>query len=263
MNRVVDSRHGKIIVNDHDVYVGRMLLEYGEFSEGEVDLFRQILKPDMIAVDVGANIGALTLPMAKMVKRVIAYEPQRELFHMLCGTCALNDLHNVLCVNAAVGEAHGEIPIYQVDTTQRNNLGSCSLLGMQDSAERVACVRLDFPFHFLKVDAEGMELEVLHGAADVIRQYQPCLYVENDRADKSDALIEFVESLGYAAHWHAPAFFNPKNHRGNAADLFKGMGSINMVCVPEGVRMIGFDRAKTGEWAQRWTIAPSWQEKAA
>lgn len=73
------------------MFVGRSLALYGEYREGEVELFQQILRPGDIAVEVGANIGAHTVPMAKSVGdsgRIISFEPQNEVFQALNGNIA-------------------------------------------------------------------------------------------------------------------------------------------------------------------------------
>ena len=91
--RLAACRHGTMLFNAGDIYIGASLAAYGEFSEGEVALFRQLLRPGMTALDVGANIGAFTLPMARLVGatgRVIAWEPQRIVVQTLCANLALN-----------------------------------------------------------------------------------------------------------------------------------------------------------------------------
>src|SRR5437667_3081653 len=81
--RVRRCRHGVMLYNLNDVYIGTMLDLYGEFSEGEEEVFRQFLRSGMTVVEVGANIGAHTLSIARHVGpqgRVLAFEPQRKVF---------------------------------------------------------------------------------------------------------------------------------------------------------------------------------------
>src|SRR5260370_9715023 len=76
-------RHGMMLYNVNDQFQGKMLDKYGEYSEGEVDTFAQLLKPGMGAVEVGANIASPTAAIARMVGpqgRVLAFEPQRATF---------------------------------------------------------------------------------------------------------------------------------------------------------------------------------------
>jgi hypothetical protein len=54
--RIKRCRHALFMYNCNDVYIGRSLERYGEYSEGENDVFIQILRPGMVALDVGANI---------------------------------------------------------------------------------------------------------------------------------------------------------------------------------------------------------------
>ncbi|MNC96230.1 hypothetical protein D3C83_135470 [compost metagenome] len=56
------------------------------------------------------------------------------------------------------------------------------------------------------------------------------LYVENDRAEKSAALLETIFALDYRAYWHVPPLFNPANAAGNAENVFPGTVSVNVIC---------------------------------
>ena len=87
-----------MLYNEHDIYIGRSLDLYGEFSEGECDVFRQLIQPGWTVLELGANIGSHTVFLAKRVGpsgRVIAFEPQRIVFQTLCANIALNNLLNV------------------------------------------------------------------------------------------------------------------------------------------------------------------------
>ena len=82
-----------MLYNPRDMYIGRSLDLYGEFSEGEVEVFAQILREGDLALDLGANIGCHTVFMAKKVGDkgvVIAVEPQRLIFQLLSANVALN-----------------------------------------------------------------------------------------------------------------------------------------------------------------------------
>lgn len=60
-NQLADCRYGKMLFNRNDRYIGKSLSLYGEYSQAEIELFRQILKPGSLVVEVGANIGTHTL----------------------------------------------------------------------------------------------------------------------------------------------------------------------------------------------------------
>ena len=66
VNLCHDFRYGKIMYNQLDQFIGRSLRLYGEFSQGEADIFEQIVKPGYIVVEAGANIGAHTIHLAQL-----------------------------------------------------------------------------------------------------------------------------------------------------------------------------------------------------
>src|SRR6266849_820213 len=116
--RLKRCREGAMLYNINDEYIGRSLDTYGEISRAEVELYRQIVHPSMTAVEVGANIGVHTIPLARLVGadgRVMAFEPQRIVFQMLCANIALNALPNVVTYQAAVGRDAGSVIVPPVD----------------------------------------------------------------------------------------------------------------------------------------------------
>ena len=241
-NRLTRARHGLLLYNRHDIYIGRSLDRYGEFSEGEVDVFRQLLRPGHVVVEAGANIGVHTVAIARCVGdtgRVVAFEPQRSVFQTLCANVALNSLTNVDCRLAALGEQAGSLFVPQLDVHRDNNFGGLGLGEYQtgehvpvESIDRLSLSRCDF----IKADMEGMELAVLRGAAATIAKFRPILYVENDRQDKSPALIEYLLSLGYQLYWHLPPLFNAGNFFENPLNEFGNIASVNMLCVHSSVK---------------------------
>lgn len=241
-NRMCQARAGLMLYNRHDMYIGRSLELYGEFSEGEVELFRQTIKPGMLAVEVGANIGAHTLALSKLVGdqgRVFAFEPQRIVYQTLCANLALNSVLNVDCRCLAVGAEAGSLFVPPLDYNATNNFGGLGLGGYA-SGEPTQVITLDalnLPrCEFLKADVEGMELEVIKGAEATIRRCQPMLYIENDREEKSSALIRYIDSLEYDLYWHRPPLFNPSNFLKNPENVFGQIVSSNMFGIHKSVQ---------------------------
>lgn len=243
-NRVKLTRHGYMLFNAFDAYVGASLDAYGEFSEAEVAFILAMLGPDSVAMDVGANYGALTLPMARRARTVHAFEPQRPAFYALAANMALNGLDNVLCENVALADRAGFITVPRLDFAAANNIGGLSLghpgttgLGaysvradtLDEYAARHRLRRLDL----VKVDVEGMEEQVLRGGEATLRALRPVLYVEADRREKVPSLRAFVESLGYRCTEHAPPLFSPANFYGNPRNIWdRDVVSLNLVCTP-------------------------------
>jgi FkbM family methyltransferase len=237
-NRVKDCRYGPMLYNFHDQYVGRSLDLYGEYSEAEFALFRQIVRAGDVVIEVGANLGAHTIPLAKLTGShgaVIAFEPQRITYQALCANAALNSLIHVFAYHLAVGKAPGVVHVPILDPTREQNFGGYSL-GSDVQGEPVQMITLDsltlVGCRLIKVDVEGMELEVLQGAVNLVRHFSPALYVENDRADRALELTRFISSLGYDMFTHDPPLFNPNNFLNNPENVFGKVVTRNLLCVP-------------------------------
>jgi FkbM family methyltransferase len=231
---VVDTRYGKLISSRNDKYLGKGLFKYGEFSEGEVRLFRKIIKPHHVVCDVGANIGAHTLALSRIAGCVLSFEPNPTLFNCMAGMIVLNDLKNVYAQQAGISDKEGAMAYMDIDFDIHNNFGAHHLEKFEGT-RGVRVFPLEVPCHFVKIDVEGMEVQVLKGAAPMIRECKPAIYVEADRVDRFEELYSTLKDLGYYAYWHTPQLFNPDNFYGDKENIFGEIASFNLICSTEKV----------------------------
>ena len=246
--RLKKCRRGYMLYSINDVTIGRSFDLYGEFSEQEAALFGKLIEPGDVVIEVGANIGSHTVALANFVGpggKVIAFEPQMVLFQTLCANVTLNGYSNVLTFNAAVGAPAGVLELPKIDYEKPGLFGAHGI-GSDGGGGKLSCVRLDDfiqPSHckLIKIDVEGMESDVLKGAAGLIEKFRPTLYVENDRPEKSEELIETIQGFGYSLYWHLPPLFEETNYFANQQNVFEGILSINMVCVPKETKVVGME----------------------
>ena len=176
---------------------------------------------DPFILDIGANLGAYSVPLAKKLLPshgfIYAYEPQRIVFYQLCGNIILNRLDNVHAFHSAIGSETSTIDIPEVDYSRTSNIGGFTLdrtirpesnfLITKDDHHSISVQRLDdlaLPAapSLIKIDVEGHELDVMTGAVQLLRNsnYPPLLleaWTEDWFAEKRQALIAFVTGLGY------------------------------------------------------------------
>jgi FkbM family methyltransferase len=174
---------------------------YGEFAESENELMMEIVKPGDDVIDVGANVGTVTLPLARRTQpcgKVYAFEPQRVIFQHLCANIVLNGLVNVDARPAAVGASAGITNVPLLDTTVPANFGGVALSGNSDS-EQVAVVTIDElklnRCALIKIDVEGMEAEVLRGAAQTIATAASYLFEAKQSAATSWCIAWLLSTL--------------------------------------------------------------------
>jgi FkbM family methyltransferase len=162
---------------------------FGAFEAGILSVFRGFLAEGDVFLDVGANIGFLSLVAARFVGgsgTVYAVEPHPETYKILQENIHINRIKNVCPMNIALGAEISEARIY--DNPKRSR-GAASLIRPSDATEqsgkpcRVTTIDILLeegmcPPHLIKIDVEGFELEVLKGSRTLLSSPQaPALCV--------------------------------------------------------------------------------------
>lgn len=240
--KLVQTRHGWMLANPNDFYLGRALIEYGECCELESAVLRQLLVRPGVIVEVGANIGVHTIALARQAQQhrqvLVAFEPQPVIFQNLCANLAANGITNVLAWPYACGSEAGTLYFARPDYEAPGNFGGVEMQTEPGARTMpVPCVRLDDALRMhtvslIKLDVEGFELAALQGAQETLARCRPTLYLENDRLDRSQALIEWLWSKEYRLWWHLPPLFNPSNFFGRADNIYGQLLSCNMLALP-------------------------------
>jgi FkbM family methyltransferase len=218
-------------------YIGACFDLYGQYSESEVQMMRALVRDGGTVIDVGANIGDLTIPLANIVGeagRVYAIESNPETFNVLCANLALNAIANTKPINAFVASSA------DVDTSSAV-WGQFAYVGKTWAPHFMALDALDLAAcDLIKVDVDGKELEVLRSGEMQIERFRPFLYFENDVREASAELLSFVmEKLGYDLYWHPAPIFDADNFFGNPVNHWapKNIVSLMIVGVPSERRM--------------------------
>lgn len=259
---LTSGRHGTFLYNRQDEFVGRSLELYGEWSEAEILLFRQLIEPGCVVVEAGSNIGAHTVWFSRAVGdrgRVIAYEPQRSVFQLLCANLALNERFNVDARCEAIGRTDGHVETPVMNPFTQFNFGSVSCHARGDVNERVPLRTIDSlgleRLDFIKADIEGYELEMLHGARHTIERHRPVIFLEflaqYGPGDISQEVCRQLGALGYDCHYYLTPLFLNENHKGARDNLFPGGTSFDLLCTPrEKFTVTGLSTAEGKTWQQ-------------
>ncbi|MEM7506639.1 MAG: FkbM family methyltransferase [Pseudomonadota bacterium] len=245
--RIDRCRHGLFASIQGDSHIGASLAHYGEWSEGEIELLSQILRPGDVVVDAGANIGAHAVPFARKVGpqgRVFAFEPQPKVFQVLNANAFINGLGQIVPLNAGLGAKHDFASFPDAAPVAGRNFGGVQLAPfIEGSSEAPRQVRVPVGpldemltldrLRLIKADVEHMELDLIEGAAETIRKHQPVIFLENGNPDETDALTGAMAPFNYRGYWQAGLIFRKENFRGNAENHFGTQGCANILFVPE------------------------------
>lgn len=195
----------------------------GNYEMPLVRYVKRTIRPGMVCVDIGANVGYFTLLLAKLVGptgRVIAFEPTETTCRFLRANVLLNELHNVTVEQLAVCDREGPAVFYEGSAgyDAYNSLKETRHPGAREGefgAEIVGCVKLDSYLKgcgddrvdFVKLDIEGAELLALSGFRRGLNA-NPGLRLAIEFADQTTA--SFGYSSDELATWLARNGWNLK-----------------------------------------------------
>lgn len=200
-----------------------VLLAKGDWFEPEIEFWRNQLQPGMTVIDVGANVGVYTFSAAQRVGetgRVLAVEPFSECVQCLQETRAINDFPWVTVIAGAASDRNHTAHLALDPASELNRLIAPDAEGLDatpvetEKTETVACFALDYlveqaaltQVDFLKIDAEGHELQVLTGSERILTEFMPTILYENigfGETPNVDA-AKFLQAKGYQLFCYVP-----------------------------------------------------------
>jgi len=183
--------------------------------------WKRLIKPGFVVLDIGANIGVHTLPIASLVGeqgRVIAFEPTKYAFQKLKINRSLNpklmsltEINQVMLRDTYFSGMPSDIcsswPLFGKQDVHTEHCGrlrsteGCSSLTLDSFLENRKTHRVDL----IKLDVDGYEFIVLSGAEKTLKCFRPMIVMEisisaynpeNAKGDLRDVL-QFFETLRY------------------------------------------------------------------
>jgi FkbM family methyltransferase len=229
---LASTNHGAMIVNRFDYRmvgpdsgfgVGFQILERAAFDPVEVELAVQLLETrrryfgdGAVAIDCGANIGAHTIEWAIAMTgwgSVVSIEAQERIYYALAGNITLNNCFNAIAMHAAVSSEPGVMKMPAPNYLTASSFGSLELRpsattefigqAIDYSDEKMVAVQritLDSlqlsRVDLIKIDIEGMEMEALEGACQLIEKCHPILLIEQIKTVR-ERLRAWIQERGY------------------------------------------------------------------
>lgn len=205
------------LISRNDLISGAMC--GGGFEVGLHHIANEILKnsTDGIVLDIGANLGSFTVPIASNHPhlQIYSFEPQRIIYYQLCTNILLNRLENVYAHHFGISDSEWTKQLEVPNYSSEQNVGAFSvdtevrskdyLVVTHGNKENITAKRLDTMqlknIRLIKIDVEGHELEALQGASETIKlsNYPPIMLESWDQKfpDKQKQLFTYLNSIGY------------------------------------------------------------------
>lgn len=174
----------------------------GTYELAKQRAVRDLVKPGMNVVDIGANAGYYTLAFSALVGptgHVWAIEPFASNLSSLLNHVAINDLRNITVVQSAVAESIG---LAHFRAHESNSMGA---LSTEPTRMLVPTISLDVLLasgvptpNVIKMDIEGGELQALRGAASLLAQRRTTWFVALDDPQNADECRRILTLAGYS-----------------------------------------------------------------
>lgn len=203
-----DTNNQIFYTNSSQAYIlPRVNLDYyasnGLFENHLINWASQFCSRDKVFLDIGAHTGTYTIALASKCKQVYSFEPQKMTYYALCGSIALSNLNNVICIQSGLGsiEQVGKITLNIVS----DDGGGSTVHAPENTTvlrtEDIQIKTLDsFNLNnigFIKMDVEDNELFVLKGAVKTLHMsnYPKILFEMNKY---NNELVNYLtQSLKY------------------------------------------------------------------
>jgi len=192
---------------------------FGCFEKETTNALSRMIKKGDVVIDIGANIGAHTLHMAKSVGdkgKVFAIEPTNYAFNKLKNNIMLNPLisnriipRQLLLVsehnkNDKVSGIYSSWPLVDTDNRHRVHCGVEMSISnaKKNTLDNVIVENRISKIDIIKLDVDGNELDILIGGQNSITKFRPIFVMElgPDQYEKNsnfDKVVELMVSMGY------------------------------------------------------------------
>jgi FkbM family methyltransferase len=197
-------RGHRIVTSWHD-YPAAIL---GYTERPLLNWFDQNVRPDETWLDIGAHYGYTAIALSRLVGgtgRVFAFEPMLSTAGYLAQTRALNRFSQLTVVPFALAAPDtlttARLPVVRgmVDNTIAKDEAwhETILVAQFDWLWQQIC-NGNAHVHGVKIDVQGMEIEVLRGMTEMLKRQRPKLAVEIHRGVDRGELLVLIEGMGYS-----------------------------------------------------------------
>ena len=157
-------------------HIGYSLTSIGKYERPVLETIQNLGEGDFF-VDIGANIGLMSLAATSVGCEVVAFEPEDRAREILELNFAMNGIHDSIS-NLAISDSYGKAELYVSPLVANSSLASCKskLPGQPVEKSPLDKVMRRVP-DAIKIDVEGTELEVLQGARQVLEAMRPGSWV--------------------------------------------------------------------------------------
>lgn len=175
--RIVQSPYGRFAIDpSRDAQIFKHMHPTEHHAMDSIRLLEKLITKDSVVVDIGAHIGTVSVPLSYKAKKVIAFEPSPVSFGLLERNAELNSVTNIDLRAKGLGSVAGKASL---DPMPEGNAGGQTLTAEESGSIEISTLDVEVEkAQLLKIDVEGMEMDVLRGATDLFEKSKPIVFME-------------------------------------------------------------------------------------
>jgi len=230
------------------------LVQALSITQSDIDFFRKFIKKGDFVIDIGANIGDTTVPMALAAGKegtTLGFDPNPYVYKILEANAALNpDRTNIIPVCSAISTDEEEFYFISseasfanggISPSKESNHGKfvyphkvkgVNLLDFIKKNHKELLDRLSF----IKIDTEGYDKEILKSISDLIAELKPVIVAESFGKSSDEAKMELFDRI--SIHGYNLFYFEDFKHNAvtqeikTAEEMCKWQNTINIYAIP-------------------------------
>jgi FkbM family methyltransferase len=196
--RSIEFRDLSFVVPSDEITILPSLID-GTYESDEINHFLALLKTDAVVLDIGANIGIYSLPIARHLTEgyLFAFEPSTESSRLLVENISRNHIRNIEVIEKAASSVSGKHIFLS------SEIGGRRRIVENQAGDEVSGVIIDdwiaerqLTVDAIKIDVEGWESSVLEGMENLL-QSLPVLLLECNMVAQGRNIHKFSEQLQF------------------------------------------------------------------
>jgi FkbM family methyltransferase len=235
----INTLYGDISVPEKDDLIKNYLIRYGEWSWNEVNFCSQFINTESVVYDIGSYIGTFTLGILnKNPSNIYSIEANPEIYVLLANNIRRLGESNCIAINQFIGDGSCVYAEEFVD----QNLGGHSYHPADNldtktfspiSLEQLRTQNKNYTF--LKIDAEGMELDIIASDFEWISENRPIVWCECNETYKSIDLFYALKYANFDIFYYAYPAFRPNNFKHNSSNIYPCAHEAGLLALPKNV----------------------------
>ena len=208
-------------------FIGRMVYFFEDLDPKVTWVCQRILRPGDIMIDVGANVGLISIIAARLVGKtgtIHSFEPQPSLLDLFQQSIKANLYNQIILHPVGLSDRNGKMSL----KVPKNNYGKGSLSRDYPAAETIEIPIFKLSeymkkyqlesIRLMKIDVEGHETQVIKGALELFKKVTPevIIFEFNEKNKKllwKNDIIQILHSIGYEFYEIPNAIFKIKLNR--------------------------------------------------